>query len=206
MKFQTLTETLTLNTVINLFRSQWWSTIKPSLMQMGQYSLDMVERALLWLYEYWLWFWLWRQQQQNLSFHITLWFMMRHQSIPSLVTNGCNVHKIFSGQNLDIWTGCRPPPPFPNILMGDIINPKNIRCVGNGRCWSSSQCCGMPQGCCSSCCSCTCVGSSGSYCCCCSSSGQCYSPQCSCCKTKVRVRQACNVMTSCKVCSVQDIN
>ena len=34
--------------------------------------------------------------------------MMRHQSIPSLVTNGCNVHKIFSGQNLDIWTGCPP--------------------------------------------------------------------------------------------------
>ena len=118
MKFQTLTETLTLNTVINLFRSQWWSTIKPSLMQMGQYSLDMVERALLWLYEYWLWFWLWRQQQQNLSFHITLWFMMRHQSIPSLVTNGCNVHKIFSGQNLDIWTGCRPPPPPPQHFNG----------------------------------------------------------------------------------------
>ena len=90
--------------------------------------------------------------------------------------------------------------------MGDIINPKNIRCVGNGRCWSSSQRCGMPQGCCSSCCSRTCVGSSGSYCCCCSSSGQCYPPQCSCCKTKVRVRQACNVTTSCKVCSVQDIN
>ena len=155
-----------------------------------------------------LWFWLWRQKKKKNLFilHSGLWWGIKVYHV------WLQIVAMFTKYFLDkIWIyGQGDPPKNKNkkthVLMGDIINPKNIRCVGNGRCWSSSQRCGMPQGCCSSCCSRTCVGSSGSYCCCCSSSGQCYPPQCSCCKTKVRVRQACNVTTSCKVCSVQDIN